>query len=90
MKPAPEKLSSLDTLVDLLGAPRAAGRTVVLANGAFDLLHVGHVRYLRGAAALGDIGETARSAVPALEKVLDDRSPAVREAAAQALDKIKK
>lgn len=42
---------------ELLGrieAERAAGRTIVLANGCFDLLHVGHVRYLEGAAALGD------------------------------------
>jgi rfaE bifunctional protein nucleotidyltransferase chain/domain len=36
-------------------AARAAGRTIVLANGAFDLLHVGHVRYLDGAKALGDV-----------------------------------
>lgn len=33
---------------------RAAGAKVVLANGAFDLLHVGHVRYLAAARALGD------------------------------------
>ena len=33
---------------------RAAGRTVALANGCFDLLHVGHVRYLQGAAAEAD------------------------------------
>jgi len=33
---------------------RAAGRRVVVANGAFDLLHVGHVRYLAAARALGD------------------------------------
>lgn len=32
---------------------RAAGEIVVLANGVFDLLHVGHVRYLAGARALG-------------------------------------
>jgi len=32
---------------------RAAGEVVVLANGVFDLLHVGHARYLAGAAALG-------------------------------------
>ncbi|MGO9084044.1 MAG: adenylyltransferase/cytidyltransferase family protein [Candidatus Sulfotelmatobacter sp.] len=32
---------------------RRAGERVILANGAFDLLHVGHVRYLRGAKALG-------------------------------------
>ena len=39
---------------DLVAADRAAGRTLALANGCFDLLHVGHVRYLRGAAAEAD------------------------------------
>ncbi|MBI4012148.1 MAG: adenylyltransferase/cytidyltransferase family protein [Candidatus Rokubacteria bacterium] len=34
---------------------RAQGRRVVLANGCFDLLHVGHVRYLAAARALGDM-----------------------------------
>jgi len=34
---------------------RAEGHRLVLANGAFDLLHVGHVRYLQGAAAEGDV-----------------------------------
>ena len=34
---------------------RAQGRSIVLANGVFDLLHVGHVRYLEGAKALGDV-----------------------------------
>jgi rfaE bifunctional protein nucleotidyltransferase chain/domain len=34
---------------------RAAGKRVVLANGCFDLLHVGHVRYLRAARQLGDV-----------------------------------
>jgi rfaE bifunctional protein nucleotidyltransferase chain/domain len=32
---------------------RGAGERIILANGAFDLLHVGHVRYLRGSKALG-------------------------------------
>ncbi len=36
------------------GELRAAGRTIVFANGAFDILHVGHIRYLLGAAAEGD------------------------------------
>jgi D-glycero-beta-D-manno-heptose 1-phosphate adenylyltransferase len=36
-------------LVALVAADRAAGRTVAFANGCFDLLHVGHVRYLEGA-----------------------------------------
>ena len=38
-----------------LDAERAAGRTIVLANGCFDLLHVGHVRYLEAAKREGDV-----------------------------------
>ena len=36
-------------------AARASGHRVVLANGCFDLLHVGHIRYLQDARALGDL-----------------------------------
>jgi rfaE bifunctional protein nucleotidyltransferase chain/domain len=42
-------------LVTRVAAERAAGRTVAFANGAFDLLHVGHVRYLQAAAAEADV-----------------------------------
>ena len=45
---------SRDRAAALVAADHAAGRTVALANGCFDLLHVGHVRYLRGAAAEAD------------------------------------
>ena len=41
-------------LVDAVAQERAAGRTFAFANGCFDLLHVGHVRYLQGAAAEAD------------------------------------
>jgi rfaE bifunctional protein nucleotidyltransferase chain/domain len=41
-------------LVGIVAAERAAGRTIAFANGCFDLLHVGHVRYLEGAAAEAD------------------------------------
>ncbi len=41
-------------LVSLVEADHAAGRRVAFANGCFDLLHVGHVRYLQGASAEGD------------------------------------
>ena len=40
-------------LADVVAAWRAVGESVTLANGCFDLLHVGHVRYLQGARALG-------------------------------------
>lgn len=44
-----------EALADKTARARAAGSTIVLANGCFDLFHVGHVRYLAGAKALGDI-----------------------------------
>ena len=45
---------TLTELIDHVAADRRAGRTVALANGCFDLLHVGHVRYLQGAAREAD------------------------------------
>jgi rfaE bifunctional protein nucleotidyltransferase chain/domain len=41
-------------LVVLVAADRAAGRAIAFANGCFDVLHVGHVRYLEGARREGD------------------------------------
>lgn len=43
------KIVSEPELARLVAAERAAGRTVAFANGCFDVLHVGHVRYLEGA-----------------------------------------
>ena len=42
-------------LVQMVMDARATGARIVLANGCFDVLHVGHVRYLEGAKALGDL-----------------------------------
>lgn len=44
-----------DELLARAAAERAAGRTIALANGCFDILHVGHVRYLEGAAREADV-----------------------------------
>jgi cytidyltransferase-like protein len=41
-------------LADRVGAERAAGLTFAFANGCFDLLHAGHLRYLQAAAAEAD------------------------------------
>jgi len=46
---------TLDEAVALADRFRAARKRIVLANGCFDLLHVGHVRYLDAARALGDV-----------------------------------
>jgi D-glycero-beta-D-manno-heptose 1-phosphate adenylyltransferase len=50
-----EKLKPLAELEVIAREFRAAGRKVVFANGCFDLLHVGHVRYLQNARSLGDV-----------------------------------
>ena len=42
-------------LGQIVPAVREQGRTIALANGCFDLIHVGHVRYLKGAAAEADV-----------------------------------
>jgi rfaE bifunctional protein nucleotidyltransferase chain/domain len=44
----------LESLAAAVAADRSAGRTIGLANGVFDLLHVGHVRYLQAAAQEAD------------------------------------
>lgn len=45
----------VDVLAAVAARHRGAGRTVVLTNGCFDLLHAGHVGYLTEAARLGDV-----------------------------------
>jgi len=49
------KIKEFEDLKEIVLQHQAAGETVVFANGCFDLLHVGHIRYLRNARKLGDI-----------------------------------
>ncbi|MBI4444369.1 MAG: D-glycero-beta-D-manno-heptose 1-phosphate adenylyltransferase [Acidobacteria bacterium] len=49
------KLFSIQEVRQKIEELRRHGKKIVFANGCFDLLHVGHVRYLEGAGALGDI-----------------------------------
>ena len=49
------KIKNIDELQTIARQLRAAGKKVVFANGCFDLLHVGHIRYLQSAKTLGDI-----------------------------------
>jgi rfaE bifunctional protein nucleotidyltransferase chain/domain len=55
MRRADSKIVSREQLRDLLAERQRAGAKVVFANGCFDTLHVGHVRYLEGARREGDI-----------------------------------
>ena len=64
------KIKERAQLKELVGQHQKMGETVVFANGCFDFLHVGHVRYLRAARALGDLlvlGLNADAAVSTLK-----------------------
>ncbi|MBC7932533.1 MAG: adenylyltransferase/cytidyltransferase family protein, partial [Rubrivivax sp.] len=49
-----EKILSPERTAEVRARLRAEGRRLVFTNGCFDLLHVGHTRYLAAARALGD------------------------------------
>jgi rfaE bifunctional protein nucleotidyltransferase chain/domain len=65
------RVVSREELRDVVRDERAAGRRIVFTNGCFDLLHAGHVRYLREARALGDrlvVGINTDASVRRLDK----------------------
>jgi len=93
MRSARSKIVSRELLRELLPAAQLRGQTVVFANGCFDTLHVGHVRYLAGAKAEGDIlvvGVNADSSVRPLKgpgrPVLDEHARALLVAALRNVD----
>jgi D-glycero-beta-D-manno-heptose 1-phosphate adenylyltransferase len=49
------KIKTIEELKAIVPQLSASGRKIVFANGCFDLLHAGHVRYLQNARALGDV-----------------------------------
>ena len=64
-----EPLLTVDEAAALADRLRAAGKRIVLANGCFDLLHVGHVRYLGEARALGDVLFVGLNSDPAVRRL---------------------
>lgn len=48
-------VKDVDKLACIVEGLKAKGKKIVLVNGCFDILHVGHIRYLKGAKALGDV-----------------------------------
>jgi len=50
-----EKLKSIQEIVKIVRQLKKEDKKIVFTNGCFDLLHLGHIRYLRGAKRLGDV-----------------------------------
>jgi rfaE bifunctional protein nucleotidyltransferase chain/domain len=70
---------SVEAAVRLAGAWRAEGKRIVLANGCFDLLHVGHVRYLEAARALGDALLVALNSDASVRRLKGPGRPVMRQ-----------
>ena len=78
---APEaKLTTIEALADECARWRDTGETTVLVNGAFDLLHVGHLRYLAAARAHGDHLVAAVNSDASVRASKGDTRPIVPEA----------
>jgi rfaE bifunctional protein nucleotidyltransferase chain/domain len=93
MRKAHEKIVSREKLISLLASAKQRGQRVVLANGVFDTLHVGHARYLAAAKAEGDllvVAVNSDSSVRALKgpgrPILDEQARAFLVAALRAVD----
>lgn len=69
------KILNREELRERVGEWRRAGERITLANGGFDLLHVGHVRYLRGAKALGGRLVVAINSDESLRALKGERRP---------------
>ena len=89
------KLRELSELKQILELAKANGKRIVFANGCFDILHVGHIRYLQGARALGDllvVGLNSDSSVRRLKgegrPVIDENGRATLLAALECVDYI--
>jgi D-glycero-beta-D-manno-heptose 1-phosphate adenylyltransferase len=93
MRHADSKIVSRSVLADKLAEHRRYGQRIVFGNGCFDTLHVGHIRYLDGARAEGDVlvvGVNSDSSVCALKgqgrPILEEKARALLVASLRAVD----
>ena len=66
-------------LKELLETERGRGKTIAFANGAFDVLHVGHVRYLQAASGVADILAVAVNSDESVRMLKGEGRPVVPE-----------
>lgn len=80
-----EKILSPNGLNDVLKEHRRARRKIVFANGCFDILHVGHIRYLEAAKAEGDVLIVAVNSDTSERRLKGSGRPILNERARAAL-----
>lgn len=73
------KLKNINQLQKIVKTERSRGKKIIFANGCFDLLHVGHVRYLREAKMLGNILIVAVNSDSSAKKLKGEGRPVTRE-----------
>ncbi len=71
---------NLETLASAVERFKLAGKTVVTTNGCFDLLHVGHLRYLQQTKALGDVLIVALNSDASIQRLKGSTRPIVEQA----------
>lgn len=93
MRDSGSKIVSLEKLRAIVFASRRANKKIVLCNGCFDTLHVGHVRYLQAAREEGDVlvaavnaDSSVRDLKGANRPILDEQARAQLVAAVRAVD----
>jgi D-glycero-beta-D-manno-heptose 1-phosphate adenylyltransferase len=69
------KVIKLHELKHLIDRQKKTGKKIVFANGCFDVLHVGHVRYLNEAKALGDVLVVGLNSDSSVRKLKGDGRP---------------
>ncbi len=74
-----DKVKSLEELKTIVSIAKSQGKRVVTTNGCFDILHLGHVRYLKSAKKLGDILIVAINSDDSVRAIKGDKRPLVTQ-----------
>jgi len=74
-----DKILTLENLVARLGKVRKSDQKIVFTNGCFDIMHVGHVRYLADARSEGDLLVVGLNSDASVRIIKGDKRPIVRQ-----------
>lgn len=74
-----DKIKGLEELHREITRLKEEGKVIVLANGCFDLIHIGHIRYLKGAKALGDVLVVGVNSDRSVKQIKDEKRPLMNQ-----------